>query len=84
MTSSPRRLEATSFAPLLSSLSCMRSSAASICSTLTGRLRDFGAPAVHLGVSPVNYRAIAFYERVGFHRVPVDGVVYGMDLAPRS
>ena len=39
-TSSPRRVEATSLAPLLSSLSWMRSSAASICSTLTGRLRS--------------------------------------------
>jgi ribosomal protein S18 acetylase RimI-like enzyme len=48
--------------------------------TLLNRMRELGVPAVHLGVSPVNHNAIAFYERVGFHRVPVDGVVFGMKL----
>ncbi|MCX6018813.1 MAG: GNAT family N-acetyltransferase [Chloroflexi bacterium] len=46
--------------------------------TLLARLRKIGVPAVHLGVSPTNHRAIGFYEHVGFHRVPVDGVVFGM------
>ncbi len=48
--------------------------------TLTGRMREIGVSAVHLGVSPVNHRAIAFYEAVGFHRVPAGGVVFGMVL----
>jgi ribosomal protein S18 acetylase RimI-like enzyme len=46
--------------------------------TLLARMRDTGVSAVHLGVSPTNHRAIGFYEHVGFHRIPVDGVVYGM------
>jgi ribosomal protein S18 acetylase RimI-like enzyme len=46
--------------------------------TLLTRMRDTGVSAVHLGVSPVNYRAIGFYQHVGFHRVPVEGVVFGM------
>lgn len=48
--------------------------------TLTGRMRELGVSAVHLGVAPTNHRAIAFYEAVGFHRVPVGGVVFGMVL----
>ena len=32
-------------------------------------LRERGAPAVHLGVSERNTRAIAFYERVGFRLI---------------
>lgn len=34
-----------------------------------GHLRALGVPAVHLGVSQENSGAIAFYERVGFHRI---------------
>lgn len=37
--------------------------------TFTGRLRELGAPAVHLGVGKRNTGAIQFYERVGFHRI---------------
>jgi ribosomal protein S18 acetylase RimI-like enzyme len=48
--------------------------------TLTGRMRELGVSAVHLGVAPTNHRAIAFYEAVGFHRVPFGGVVFGMVL----
>ncbi len=48
--------------------------------TLTSRMRELDVSAVHLGVAPTNHRAIAFYEAVGFHRVPVDGVVFGMVL----
>jgi hypothetical protein len=40
ITSSPRRALGSSLAPLASSFSWMRSSAASICSTLTVRLRS--------------------------------------------
>lgn len=35
-------------------------------------LRSRGCPAVHLGVAATNTRAIAFYEKVGFHRVVAD------------
>lgn len=34
-----------------------------------GRLQEVGVPAVHLGVSRHNQRAIRFYERVGFHKI---------------
>jgi ribosomal protein S18 acetylase RimI-like enzyme len=33
------------------------------------RLRESNVPAVHLGVSKRNTRAIGFYERVGFQRI---------------
>lgn len=37
--------------------------------TFLERLREVGVPAVHLGVGMRNPGAIAFYERVGFHRI---------------
>jgi ribosomal protein S18 acetylase RimI-like enzyme len=40
-------------------------------------LRSAGADAVHLGVSPENTNAIAFYERLGFD-VLIEGLtIYG-------
>ncbi len=48
----------------------------------TARLREIGAPAVHLGVGKRNTGAIQFYERVGFHRI-FEGegwIAYGMHL----
>ena len=48
----------------------------------TGRLREIGAPSVHLGVGKRNTGAIQFYERVGFHRI-FEGegwIAYGMNL----
>lgn len=42
-------------------------------------LRDAGAAAVHLGVSPANTNAIAFYERLGFVEL-----VPGITLLGRS
>lgn len=50
--------------------------------TLLNRLRETGAPGVHLGVGKRNTGAIVFYERVGFHRV-IDAdtwIAYGMRL----
>jgi ribosomal protein S18 acetylase RimI-like enzyme len=37
--------------------------------TFLGRMKANGVPAVHLGVGAKNLNAIAFYERMGFHRV---------------
>ncbi|WP_258726133.1 GNAT family N-acetyltransferase [Cellulomonas sp. NS3] len=34
-------------------------------------LRERGVPALHLGMDPANTSARAFYERLGFHDVPV-------------
>jgi ribosomal protein S18 acetylase RimI-like enzyme len=50
--------------------------------TFIGRLREIGAPAVHLGVGKRNTGAIQFYERVGFHRIfEGDGwIAFGMLL----
>jgi len=46
-----------------------------------GSLRRAGAPAVHLGVSPSNDRAIGFYRHVGFEQIGRDdGVLFGMAL----
>ncbi|MEW1718195.1 GNAT family N-acetyltransferase [Streptomyces sp. NPDC093109] len=36
-----------------------------------GALAEKGVPAVHLGMSPANTRARAFYDRVGFQEIPV-------------
>lgn len=33
-----------------------------------------GAPAVHLAMASINHRARGFYQRLGFHRIPVEGV----------
>ncbi|MEO8881847.1 MAG: GNAT family N-acetyltransferase, partial [Devosia sp.] len=45
-------------------------------------LRRSGVPGVHLGVSSTNYRAIGFYEHVGFTRLAEGdgGIWYGMIL----
>jgi len=37
--------------------------------TFLHRLRELAVPAVHLGVSKQNPRAIDFYERIGFHLI---------------
>jgi ribosomal protein S18 acetylase RimI-like enzyme len=46
------------------------------------KLRSLQVPAVHLGVGGGNHRAIAFYERTGFHRVKEEtwGIIFGMKL----
>jgi ribosomal protein S18 acetylase RimI-like enzyme len=46
------------------------------------RLRELEIPAVHLGVGGSNARGIAFYERMGFHRVQEAswGILFGMQL----
>ncbi|MEN9938728.1 MAG: hypothetical protein RLZZ387_5307 [Chloroflexota bacterium] len=51
--------------------------------TLAARLREVGVPGVHLGVGARNTRAIAFYERVGFHRIQTydTWVAFGMRLS---
>jgi ribosomal protein S18 acetylase RimI-like enzyme len=50
--------------------------------TFLNRLRGLSVPAVHLGVGARNARAIAFYERVGFHRIQAypGWIAYGMHL----
>ncbi|MEV1005835.1 GNAT family N-acetyltransferase [Streptomyces sp. NPDC049881] len=35
-----------------------------------GALRERGVPGVHLGMDPANTNALAFYERMGFERLP--------------
>ena len=54
--------------------------------TLVTRLRELNAPGVHLGVGARNTNAIAFYERMGFHRLATYewGIVYGMTLTSPS
>ena len=46
------------------------------------RLRELGAPGVHLGVGKKNPNAIAFYERLGFVKLEEweSAVMYGMRL----
>lgn len=49
--------------------------------TLLSALRDRGVPGVHLGVSPENFAARAFYTRLGFRPLPAgpaDGSVVGI------
>ncbi|HXW05716.1 MAG TPA: GNAT family N-acetyltransferase [Vicinamibacterales bacterium] len=54
------------------------------------RLRQRGSPGAHLGVSPLNARAIGFYLRLGFSELvrtgtPEDGCVYmGKSARPHS
>lgn len=50
--------------------------------TFLQRLRELGVPAVHLGVGMRNPGAIAFYERVGFHRIKTyeAWIAFGMRL----
>jgi len=40
--------------------------------TLLTALRERGVPGVHLGVSPSNTGAVAFYKRLGFFPLPSD------------
>lgn len=39
--------------------------------TFLTALRERGVPALHLGMDPANTSARAFYERLGFHDIPV-------------
>lgn len=39
--------------------------------TFLAALADRGVPAVHLGMASSNVRARAFYDRLGFHELPV-------------
>lgn len=50
--------------------------------TFWDKLRSLGVPAVHLGVSKGNPRAIGFYQHLGFCKVvEADwGIVFGLDL----
>ena len=40
--------------------------------TFLAALHDRGVPAVHLGMVTANRSARAFYDRLGFHEIPVD------------
>ena len=40
--------------------------------TFLRALGEKGVPRVHLGMDPTNTRARAFYDRMGFHEIPVD------------
>lgn len=50
--------------------------------TFIDRLRNLHVPALHLGVSKRNPRAVKFYERFGFHVIQEDedGMLLGMIL----
>ena len=50
--------------------------------TFISRLREKGAPGIHLGVSKGNRRAVAFYPKLGFTPVTesATSIVYGMRL----
>jgi len=50
--------------------------------TFLERLRVLSVPAVHLEVGIDNFRAIQFYERVGFHRIKEyeESIAFGMQL----
>ncbi|HEU5155404.1 MAG TPA: GNAT family N-acetyltransferase [Streptosporangiaceae bacterium] len=41
--------------------------------TFLSALRHRGVPAVHLGLATANTAARAFYDRLGFHEIPVAG-----------
>ena len=45
-------------------------------SALFGQLRDVGVPAIHLGCSPENTNAIAFYRHLGFEDL-MGGFLWG-------
>jgi ribosomal protein S18 acetylase RimI-like enzyme len=51
-------------------------------------LRARGVQTVHLGMDPANTRARAFYEKLGFERIPVpsvpDAVYMGRTSSPRE
>ena len=44
------------------------------------RMRANGVPAVHLGVGTKNLNAIAFYEKMGFHRVVTHDTWIGLGI----
>ena len=50
--------------------------------TFVARLPRLGVPGVHLGVGKRNQRAVAFYERAGFHVLKEFdwGFIFGMQL----
>jgi ribosomal protein S18 acetylase RimI-like enzyme len=50
--------------------------------TLVDELRSRSIGGVHLGIDLANTGAAAFYERVGFHRLPSDDSLFGMAIAP--
>lgn len=51
---------------------------------LFAALHEHGVARVHLGVSSANLRALAFYERIGFHELSStpSGIVLGRSTAP--
>lgn len=50
--------------------------------TLVDELQSRSVRGVHLGIDPENVGAAAFYERVGFHRLPSDETLFGLAIAP--
>src|SRR6185295_6755137 len=52
--------------------------------TFLERLRTQDVCAVHLGVNTSNYRAVRFYEKIGFQRLIVSerSISFGMKLTP--
>jgi ribosomal protein S18 acetylase RimI-like enzyme len=52
--------------------------------TFLERLRTVDVRAVHLGVNTSNYRAVRFYEKIGFQRLIVSerSISFGMKLTP--
>ncbi len=58
-----------------------RGSGRRLMNALFDRLRQAGAPAVHLAVSPTNTNAIAFYERLGFEDL-MGGFLWGRSTDP--
>jgi ribosomal protein S18 acetylase RimI-like enzyme len=52
--------------------------------TLVNELRSRSVPGVHLGIDPANVKAAAFYERVGFHRLPSDDSLFARKIPPSA
>jgi ribosomal protein S18 acetylase RimI-like enzyme len=50
--------------------------------TLLRELRSRSVPGVHLGIDPENVGAAAFYERVGFTRLPSDDSMFALKIPP--
>jgi len=52
--------------------------------TVVDELRRRGVRGLHLGMDPQNASAAAFYERIGFERLPSPerSVIYGIRIAP--
>jgi len=53
-----------------------------IINTFTDRLKELNVPSLHLEVGKRNEGAVAFYERVGFHRIAEYefSIAFGMHL----